>query len=720
MAMTTSSLGTPINRLDGRAKVTGQARYAAEHQAPGLVHGWVVSSDIAAGRIVRIDAREALALPGVLQVFTHENRPRLADDDESYRDEVSPETSSPFRPLYDNRIRFSAQPIALVVAETLELARYAATLVRVEYERAPHATDLETQRGAAYEPKPRTPVPHPRGDADRALAQASVRIDVQSLVPVEHHNPMELFATTAVREPDGRLTVYDKTQGVQNVHGYLCRTLGLGQDQVRVVTPFVGGAFGAALRPQYSALLAVLAARALDRSVRVSLTRQQMFGLTHRPTAWQRVALGADPDGRLRALIHEAVAETSRYEDFADAIVQWSGLLYRCDNVRLEHKVTQLDVCSPGDMRAPGACWGVYALECAMDELAVELGIDPVDLRLRNYAERDPNDDRPFSSKELRACYQQAAERFGWSRRDPRPRAMREGNALIGWGMAGGVWEAMQVPASAKAVFTADGKLRVSSATEDIGTGTYTVMAQIAADALGVPIEHVTFMLGDSSLPAAPVQGGSFTVASVGSAVKAACDKLRERLLDLARRVDAADGVSFADVLRRANLDALEEEASVEPSPARERYSCNAHTAVFAEVRVDEDFGTVQVRRVVTAVAAGRILNPKTARSQISGAIVGGIGMALEEESLIDQAFGRFMNHSLADYHVPVNADVHDIDVIFVEEHDDIVNALGAKGLAEIGIVGVAAAIANAVFHATGVRVRDLPIRPDRLLGGLE
>jgi xanthine dehydrogenase YagR molybdenum-binding subunit len=740
MAMTASPLGTPINRLDGRAKVTGQARYAAEHRVPDLAHGWVVGSDVAVGRIVRIDATEALALPGVLQVFTHENRPPLARDDESYRDEVSPATSAPFRPLYDSRIRFSAQPVALVVAETLELARYAATLVRVEYERSPHATDLQAQRGAAYEPKPRTPVPHPRGDADRALAQASVQIDVQSMVPVEHHNPMELFATTAVREPDGRLTVYDKTQGVQNVHGYLCKTLGCQKDQLRVVTPFVGGAFGSGLRPQFPALLAVLAARALNRSVRVSLTRQQMFGLTHRPATWQRVALGATADGRLEAVIHEAVAETSRYEDFNEAVVPWSGLLYRCDNVRLDHKVTQLDLCTPGDMRAPGASWGVYALECAMDELAVKLGIDPLDLRLRNYADRDLNDDRPFSSKELRACYQQAAERFGWSRRDPRPRSMRQGSSLVGWGMAGGVWEAMQVPASARAVLTTDGKLAVSSATEDIGTGTYTVMTQIAAEVLGLPIEAVTFTLGDSSLPAAPVQGGSFTVASVGSAVEAACDKLRERLLGLARRIDgsplaalAPDEMSFAegtirsrrdparavplaDVLRRAGLEAVEDEASAEPSTTREQYSCNAHTAVFAEVRVDEDLGTVQVTRIVSAVAAGRILSPKMARSQISGAIVGGIGMALEEESLIDQAFGRFMNHSLADYHVPVNADVPDIEVIFVEERDDIVNSLGAKGLAEIGIVGVAAAIANAVFHATGTRIRDLPIRPDRLL----
>ena len=731
MATTTTPLGTPVNRVDGRAKVTGQARYAAEHAAPGLAHGWVLSSTIAAGRIVQIDATEALALPGVLQVFTHENRPPLAEDDDSYRDEVAPPGGSPFRPLHDARIHYSGQPVALVVAESLELARHAATLVRVEYERAPHATDLQAERIHAYEPKPRFPPPHPRGDADRAFAQAAVRVDSQSLAPVEHHNPMELFATTVIREPDGRLTVYDKTQGVQNVHDYLCKVFGLARDQIRVLSPFVGGAFGSGLRPQYPVVLAVLAARALDRSVRVSLTRQQMFGLGHRPTTWQRVALGAAADGRLDAVIHEVVAETSRFEDYSEPVVSFTGVLYHCDNVRVDLKVTALDLNTPCDMRAPGAAWGLYALECAMDELAVAVGVDPVELRLRNYADRDLNQDKPFSSKELRACYARGAERFGWARRDPRPRSMRQGDALIGWGMAGGVWEAMQEPASARATLTTDGTLRVGSATGDIGTGTYTVMSQIAADVLGLPLEAVEFTLGDSSLPAAPVQGGSFTVASVGSAVKAACEKVRARLAALANltpedvvvadgtirsRRDPGRAVPLADALRRAGLGAVEEEASVEPGPALERYSCNAHSAVFAEVRVDEDLGTVQVARVVSAVAAGRILNPKTSRSQIVGAIVGGIGMALEEESVLDHTLGRFMTHNLADYHVPVNADVHEIDVVFVEERDDVVNPLGAKGLAEIGIVGTAAAIANAVFHATGRRIHDLPIRPDRLL----
>jgi xanthine dehydrogenase YagR molybdenum-binding subunit len=375
-----------------------------------------------------------------------------------------------------------------------------------------------------------------------------------------------------------------------------------------------------------------------------------------------------------------------------------------------------------------------------MDELAVATGIDPVDLRLRNYADRDQNEDKPFSSKELRACYRQGAERFGWARRDPRPRSMREGKALVGWGMAGGVWEAMQEPATARAVLNADGKLTVSSATSDIGTGTYTIMTQIAAETLGLPLEDVTFKLGDSSLPEAPIEGGSCTAGSVGPAVQAACDRVRKRVLALARKLDGSPfaaarvedvtlaggrlrakgdphrAVSLGEVMRRGRVSVIDATAMVKPAKKQDDYALYSHSAVFVEVKVDEDLGTVGVTRVVSAVAGGRILNPKTARNQIVGSIVWGIGMALEEASVLDHALGRFMTHNLADYHIPVCADVHDIDVIFVDEHDEIVNPLGAKGLGEIGIVGVAAAIANAVHHATGKRVRDLPITLDKLL----
>jgi xanthine dehydrogenase YagR molybdenum-binding subunit len=711
-------LGRPVSRVDGHAKVTGQARYAAEYPAPGLVHGHVVNSTVARGRIDEIDTGAARAVPGVLEVFTYANRPRLPWLDGRYRDALAP-PGSPFRPLYDDEIEFGGQPIALVVAETPEIARYAAALVHAEYVTWPHATDLESRRRAAHEPLHRFPPPPPRGDAARAFAAAAIRVDAEYRVPVEHHHPLEPFAATVVWHGDGTLTVYDKTQGVLAVQEYLCRVFGYTKETLRVVSPYVGGAFGSGLRPHHHVFLAVLAARALGRSVRVTLTRQQMVTFGHRPATWQRVQLGADTGGRLQALVHEAVAETSRFEDFTETVVNWSGLLYRCDNVAFDHRLVPLDVFTPMDMRAPGASWGVYALECALDELAVQLGIDPIELRLRNYAEADQTTGRPFSSKELRACYRQGAERFGWIRRDPRPRSMRDGDALVGWGMAGGVWEAMQEPATARAVLTSDGTLTVSAATADIGTGTFTIMSQIAAETLGLPIEAVTVRLGDSRLPPAPIEGGSWTAASVGSAVKAVCEQVRERVAALARRLDggpAADDLPPPDVLKLAGVPLIEAEATAEPSPRREQYALYSHSAVFAEVKVDEALGTVRVTRVVSAVAGGRVLNPKTARSQILGGIVGGIGMALQEESVLDHALGRFVTRHLADYHIAVNADVPDIEVIFVDEPDEIVNPLGAKGLGEIGIVGVAAAIANAIHHATGRRVRDLPITLDKLL----
>ena len=711
-------IGAPISRVDGASKVTGEARYAADHGVPGLAHGHVVSSEIAKGKILRIDTTAALARPGVLWVFTHENAPRLVPPPpRGESEEVAPEGSA-FRPLRNARVLYSSQPVALVVAETSELARYAASLVDIEYVRQDHATDLRRNLKRAHKPRGET-APSSRGRADRAWREAAVQVEAEFWMPVEHHNPMELFAATVVPDEDGSLTVYDKTQGVQNVQRYLCRAFKYPEHRLRVLSPFVGGAFGSGLRPQYHVYLAVLAARALKRPVRVTLTRQQMFTFGYRPALWQRVALGASADGRLEAIIHEAVSETSRFEDYTEHVVDSSGLLYQCDNVKLDYKVAKLDLYTPMDMRAPGASSGVYALECAMDEIAFHLGIDPLELRMRNYAQRDQAEDKPFGSKELRACYEQGARRFGWGRRDPRPGSMRDGHTQIGWGMATGVWEAMQEPASAKAILTAEGNLRVSAATADIGTGTYTVMAQIAADTLGLPLDNVTFTLGDSSMPDAPVEGGSFTVSSVGSAVRAACEKLRRKIVREARRSRDAprwSGDRLIKVMRRRRIAVMEAQASVEPSGKRERYSHYAHSAIFAEVHVDDDFGTVRVTRVVSAVAGGRIVNPKTARSQILGGIVWGIGMALHEESLLDHRLGRFMNHNLADYHVPVNADVQDLEVIFVEEQDDIVNPLGAKGLGEIGLVGTAAAIANAVFHATGRRVRDLPITPDRLL----
>ena len=742
--MSTSYIGQPTSRVDGHAKVTGEAKYAAEFNVPNLTYGYVVSSEIAKGKITTIDASDALKLEGVLQVFTHKNAPGTAWFDRSYRDETAP-SGSPFRPLHDDKIMYSGQPVALVVAETFELARYAATLIRVEYSLETHVTDLNAQREQAYEPKTGKPgfqpPPKPRGNAEVAFANAATQHEAEYASPVEHHNPMESFASTVVWEDDGKITVYDKTQGALNSHQYVCKVFGFSKDDVRVISPYVGGAFGSGLRPQYQLFLAVMAARELKRSVRVSLTRQQMFTFGHRPNTVQKLALGAAPDGTLEAVIHDAIAETSQFEDFTEVVVNWSGVLYQCDNVKLDYKVAQLDLYTPMDMRAPGAVLGVYALECAMDELAYKLGVDPLELRLKNYAERDQNEDKPFSSKELRECYRQGAEKFGWAKRNPEPRSMREGDNLIGWGVATGVWDAQQQKASAKAVLSVGGKLMVSSATADIGTGTYTIMTQIAAETLGLPIDDVTFKLGDSSLPESPIEGGSWTASSVGSAVKAVCAMVAEKLFKLAQKMDNSpladaklEDVTFADrqirlshdpthavsiteAMRHGEVNSIEEETSAKPNSLKQnQYTRNSHSAVFCEVKVDEELGTIHVTRVVSAIAGGRILNPKTARSQILGAVVWGIGMALQEESVVDQNFGRFMNHNLAEYHVPVNADVHDIDVIFVEENDSIVNPLGAKGLGEIGIIGVAAAIANAVFHATGKRIRDLPITLDKLL----
>ena len=736
-------IGTATSRVDGVAKVTGAAKYAAEHNVPGLVYGSVVTSTIAKGRIARIDRSAAMRVESVLEVLTHENRPHMADDDEAYGDEVAP-AGSPFRPLYDNRILFNGQPIALVVAETSEVARFAASLVRVEYEREAHVTDVFTQRDAAIPVKPATnptealfTPPRPRGAADVALAAAAVRHEGEYYVPIEHHNPMELYAATVIFEGDGKLTVYDKTQGVQNVQRYLCAVFGMKPEDVRVMSPFMGGGFGSGLRPQLEVVLAVLAARALRRSVRVALTRPQMYVLGYRPAMIQRIALGANAGGTLDAITHDAVTVTSQYEDFHRQETGWSGLLYKCPNAKYVHKLARLDLPTPCDMRAPSATTAVYALECAMDELAVALKLDPLELRLRCYSDRDQNEDRPFGSKALRECYRQGAEAFGWNQRNPEPRSQREGSDLVGWGMATGVWDAFQTPITVRIVLSANGHAEVACATSDIGTGTYTVMAQVAADMLGLPLDNITIRLGDSSLPQSPVEGGSWIATSVANAIATTAEAIRGDLLRLAKRMpnsplanaksddvtlmdgklvskrDASRAVSIADAMRFGAVDRVEEEKTTNPAHDAAR-AHNTHSAIFAEVKVDEELGVIRVTRVVSAVAAGRIVNTKTASSQILGGVVWGIGMALHEETLIDHKFGRVVNANIAEYHVPVNADVHDIKVIFVDEPDDS-NPLGMKGVGEIGIVGVAAAIANAVYHATGKRVRDLPITLDKL-----
>jgi xanthine dehydrogenase YagR molybdenum-binding subunit len=737
-------IGRATSRVDGPLKVSGQARYAAEYGAPDLLHGCIVSSTIARGRVISIDTAKAEAVSGVVRIFTHEQKGGVAWFDVSWRDEVAP-PGAPFRPLQSDEIQFADQPVAVVIAETWEAARDAASLVEVGYETSEHLTDFHVAVDKAYRP-PRKRMgiprpPKPRGDARAAFKSAPFKLEAQYLLPAESHQAMEMFATTCVWDGDGKITVYDKTQGSQNVQGYLTKVFGLKKKKVRVVNAYVGGAFGSGLRPHAHAFCAVMASLELKRSVRIVMSRQEMFTVGYRPDTLHTIGLACDGEGRLQAVTHDGVSATSRFEDYQENLVNWSGLLYHCDNVRLRYKLTKLDTCTPCDMRAPGAASGVTVLECAMDELAFKAGIDPLTFRRLNYAPKDADTNKEFTSKSLEACYREGAESFGWSERAAQPATTRDGSELVGFGMASGVWEAMVMKTQCKAVFTSDGRLSISLATSDIGTGTYTILTQIAAEAFGLPLEAVTVRIGDSDLPAAPVEGGSWGAASGGSAVQAACQAVQQTLFAhaqkmtnsplkdaafedvvfadgrISRRDDRGRGVTVGEAMQAAEVSSIEGTGKAGPDLLQMlKYESFTHSAVFAEVRVDEELGVVRVTRIVCAVAAGRILNPKTARSQILGGIVMGIGMALHEEVITDHRFGRVMNHNLSEYHVPSHTDVPEIEVIFVDEQDDKASPIGVKGLGEIGIVGTAAAVANAIFHATGRRVREFPITIDKIL----
>jgi xanthine dehydrogenase YagR molybdenum-binding subunit len=745
------AIGADVARVDGRAKVTGAARYAAEHPEPGLLHGVVVNVAAARGRILRLELDAARAVPGVVAIYWHGHRPPTRRSRLFWKDMTAP-SGRPFRPFADDRIRWSGQPVALVVADSFEAARHAAALVRCEVQAEPHETSLLAHLDRARDPSKMkagfSAPPKPTGDPEGAFAAAPVRIDGIYHHGVEHHNPLEMHASTVHVGPDGHLTIDDKTQSPVNSRSAVCRAFGLKARQVTVRNRYVGGAFGSGLRPQYQLFLAVMAALDLERSVRVVLTRQQMFTFGHRPETWQRVKLAADHDGTLRSIQHEAVAETSRHEDYVEVVVNWSGQLYRCDNVRLGYRLVDLDHFTPLDMRAPGAAHGLHALEVAMDELAVVLDMDPLALRLKNYAEVAPADGMPYSTKALRDCYARAAERFGWSRRPKAPRAMREGHELVGWGMATGQWDALQMVAKVRATFHRDGRLVLASAASDIGTGSYTAFSLLAAQAFGLPLERVAFRLGDSDLPFAPIEGGSSHVATVGSAVVGACEALGRTLWSVARTMPqspfrashsssqvayadgqmrwrrpdgsaapAADGALPLELLLAWWGRPVEAAYTQLPNKLEQRkHVCATHSAVFCEVRVDEELGTVRVTRVVSGIDAGRIVSARQARSQVVGAVVWGIGQALHEETWCDHRLGRFMNHNLSEYHVPVQADVHAIDVLFAEHDDRVVSRIGAKGVGEIGIVGVSAAIANAIWHATGRRIRSTPLTPDKVM----
>ena len=735
-------LGKEMSRVDGVAKVTGKAKYAAEFQVPNLAYGFIVLSTVTKGTITAIDTREAEGAPGVIRVLTHLNAPKLgpkASTEESPPRGNQEEEDKSFRPLQSARIFFNRQPVALVVAETYEQARYASRLVKVSYDAEKHVTDTEAVRGRARVPS-QGPPPKPRGNPEEAMRSAPVKVEAEYRIPIEHHNPMEPHAAIAVWQGD-KLTIFDKTQEVYNVRTHLASSFGIPEENVTVVSPFVGGAFGSSLRPNYYPALTAMAARELKRPVKVVYTRTQMFtGHGYRPYTIQKVALGAERSGKLSAIIHEAVHNTSTFEEFSDSTTSFPRQVYACPNLHAPLKIVDTDLNTPTWMRAPGAVSGMFALECAMDELAYALKIDPLELRLINYAEVDPESGKPWSSKALRECYRLGAEKFGWKDRKFEPRAMRDGRWLVGWGTATGVWGAFQSPASARITLRADGTAHVVSATSDIGPGTYTVMTMIAAEYLGLTPEQVTFELGDTRFPRAPSQGGSQTTASVGSAIYGAALAVGAKLLSLANReagsplqgaaaadVEMLDGrlrlksepsrsVGVAEVLKRNGLTEVTETFESRPSEERRKYALLAHGAQFIEVKVDPDLGIVRVTRAIEVTACGRIMNPKASHSQEIGGVVWGIGMALQEATEIDHRYGRIMNPNLQHYHVPVNADVHEVETLFVEEDDKIVNPLGVKGMGELGMVGIPAAIANAVFHATGRRIRDLPITPDKLL----
>jgi len=730
-------IGKEMSRVDGVAKVTGQAKYAVEFQAKNVAYGYIVQSTIAKGAIKSIDISQAEKQSGVIKVFTHQNAPKLAFTDKADKDEMAP-GGMPFRALYTDKVMFSGQPIALVVAETFEQARFAAHLIKATYTEEKSATRTEDLIPAAYNADRRPS--KPRGNIENGMKTAAVTVESEYTIPIEHHNPMEMHGAVAAWEGD-KLTIFDKSQYVYNVRNHLSSIFGIAPENVSVVSPFVGGAFGASLRPNYYPLLASMASREVKRPVKVSFTRRQMFtGHGYRPYTWQKVSLGADKNGKLTVIKHEAVNNTSSFEDYGDNATWFTRSIYACPNVETNAKLVKTDLPTPFAMRAPGAVSGMFALESALDELAYKLKIDPLEIRLRNYSETDPESGKPWSSKALRECYKEAGEKFGWSKRNPEPRSMRDGKWLVGWGMATGTWGAFQNAATVRIALKSDGTAHVSSATSDIGPGTYTVITMIAAEFLGLPAEKVKFELGDTKFPKSPAQGGSWTTASVGSAVQLAARNIGAKLVEIANKdanspfktakpidVEMVDGklqlksdssksIKIADLMNKNNQTEIVEVYEGKPSAERNKYAMQAHGAQFVEVKVDEDLGIIKVTRIIEATACGKIMNPKAAHSQEMGGVVWGIGMALHENTEVDHRYGRMMTTDLASYHVPANADIHQIETTFVEEEDKIVNELGVKGMGELGMVGIPAAIANAIFHATGKRVRNLPITVDKLL----
>ena len=735
-----SVVGQPLDRVDGRLKVTGGARYAADYPLENMAHAVLVSSTIPNGRIKSFDTSKAASVPGVLHIMTYQNAPKLKP---VMTNPAEGDAAGRRVPLQSPTIYYSGQYIAVIVADTLEKARQAARLLRVEYDEQPPAADINRERGKARPPRQVSGKPPDvkRGDVDAGLSSADVRVEEIYRTPTEHHNPMEPHATTAVWEGD-KLTVYDATQYTYGVRHALATTFGIPEENVRCVCKFTGGAFGCKGTVWSHVSLAAAAARQVKRPVKLYVTRAQMFSnVGHRAETEQRVVLGAKRDGSLTAIIHEGISHTSVFDEFVEPFSKATHMMYRSENLRASQRLVPLNVGTPSYMRAPGETSGMFALESALDELAYKLNMDPIKLRLVNHADTDPDTKFPWSTKLLKESYQVGAERFGWSRRKPEVSSMRDGRYLVGMGMATAVYPVNHFPSSARVRIQQDGSAIAESSTHDLGTGAYTVLTQVAADTLGLPVERVLVIIGDTNLPKAMVSGGSSTTMSVGSAIQGAGRAAIVKLTELARtdsrsplynasadqiiaqggrlslKSGPAKGETFQQILSRAGMKEIEGSYDMQFDDREKTHASHSFGAQFAEVRVDPDFGEVRVTRFTGVFDIGRVMNMKTGQSQMKGGIIMGIGMALMEDSVIDTNLGRIVNQDVAEYHMPVHADVPLIDVVLLDNFDQYASPIGAKGAGEIGIVGAAAAVANAIYHATGVRVRDLPITPDKLIG---
>ena len=735
-----NAVGQPISRIDGRLKVTGTARYTADIPLDTIVHAAIVYSTIANGRIVSIETAVAENAPSVLAVLTHKNMPRMNQQSWSH---LRPQGQT-YLPLQDDRIHYAGQPVALVVASTLDQATYAGTLIKVAYETHPPVVfDLRTAMEDAVEPPQRMwPLSSSVGDADKAIAGAAVKIEQTYTMSDRHHNPMEPHATLAVWDGDGSLTLYDSTQMVVGTKKLVSLVLGIPEEKINVVCEFLGGGFGGKSWSWPHTLLAALAAKVVNRPVRLQLSRAQMYSMVgHQAGTVQTIALGANSDGNLSGIRHDSINPTSVFDDYVEyAAVASRHLWPASGGIATSHRVVHVNRNTPVVLRAPMEAQGHFALECAMDELAYATGVDPVELRLRNDTDTDPYSGRPFSTRALCECLTKGAARFGWDRRTPEPRSMRDGRYLIGQGVAAAIYTHWRWPGKARVTINGGGSALVEAAAHDIGTGTYTVMAQVAADVLGLAPDKVTVRLGDTRLPESHPAIGSATVSNATAAVMLAARAAREKAIALTLTdrdaplagaapddVIVADGrlalaktnlnVTYAELLARNGLSSLVGEGDYAPvEEVNGPKAIFSFSAVFAEVRVDAELGLVRLNRFVGAYDAGRIINPKTARSQAIGGIIWGVGQALLEQSETDPASGQFINRNYSGYLVPTNADIPELDVLFVGGFDEEASPLGTKGLGELTAVSVAPAIANAVYHATGKRIRDLPVTVEKLL----